>query len=149
MFESTKLPLTSWFLAIHLLTATKTNLAALELARHLGVCYRTAWRLKHKVMPAMTEREKSRKLQDCVQLDDAHLGGEHNGGKPGRGSDNKQAFLIAVETDQANAHPRFAVIQPLKSFDNASLKDWITRRLAPQTDAASAYASSCRDLHVR
>ena len=134
LFESTKLPLTSWFLAIHLLTATKTNLAALELARHLGVCYRTAWRLKHKVMQAMTERENSRKLKGFVQLDDAYLGGERNGGKPGRGSENKQAFLIAVETDQAHAHPMFAVIEPVKSFDNTSLKDWIERRLAPQTD---------------
>lgn len=38
LFEATKLPLRTWFLAIHLLTATKTNMAALELKRHLGVC---------------------------------------------------------------------------------------------------------------
>jgi len=36
VFEATKLPLTTWFLAIHLLTSTKTNMAALELKRHLG-----------------------------------------------------------------------------------------------------------------
>jgi len=36
MFEGTKLPLRTWLLALHLLTATKTNLAALELMRHLG-----------------------------------------------------------------------------------------------------------------
>ncbi len=40
---------------------SKTNVAALELTRHLGVCYRTAWRLKHKLMQAMCEREASRK----------------------------------------------------------------------------------------
>ena len=52
MFENTKLPLTAWFLAMHLLTATKTNLSALELKRHLGVNYKAAWRLKHKIMQA-------------------------------------------------------------------------------------------------
>ena len=36
LFEATKLPLTTWFLALHLLTASKTNVAALELKRHLG-----------------------------------------------------------------------------------------------------------------
>ena len=42
MFAATKLPLRRWALALHLLTATKTNLAALELMRHLGVNYKTA-----------------------------------------------------------------------------------------------------------
>jgi ribosomal protein L37AE/L43A len=58
LFEATKLPLTTWFLAIHMLTSTKSNMAALELKRHLGVTYRTAWRLKHKVTEAMMQREK-------------------------------------------------------------------------------------------
>jgi len=39
VFEATKLPLRTWLLAIHLLTATKTNMAELELKRHLGVDY--------------------------------------------------------------------------------------------------------------
>lgn len=56
MFAASKLPLTTWFLALHLLTASKTNLLALELMRHLGVCYRTAWTLRHRIMQAMAER---------------------------------------------------------------------------------------------
>lgn len=131
LFEATKLPLATWMLAIHLLTSTKTNLAALELKRHLGVCYRTAWRLKHKVMQAMMEREQSRQLAGFVQIDDAYLGGERNGGKPGRGSENKQAFVIAVATDEDLEHPTFAVIEPVKGFDDQSMIDWGERRLAP------------------
>ena len=45
---------------MHLLTGSKTNLSALELKRHLGVCYDTAWKLKHKIMQVMTEREEPR-----------------------------------------------------------------------------------------
>ncbi len=105
LFASTKLPLRMWMLALYLLTSTKTNLAALELMRHLGVNYKCAWRLKHKVMQAMAEREESRQLKGFVQIADAYLGGERNGGKPGRGSENKQAFLIAVETDDTLEHP--------------------------------------------
>lgn len=133
LFEATKLPLMTWFLAIYLLTSSKTNLSALQLKRHLGVSYRTAWRLKHKVMQAMTERENTRKLKGFVQIDDAYLGGERNGGKAGRGSENKQAFLIAVETESDLEHPSFAVIEPVPSFDNATIIEWSQRRLAPQT----------------
>lgn len=70
-----------------------------------------------------------------VQIDDAYLGGERNGGKPGRGSENKQPFVIAVETDENLEHPRFAVVEPVRAFDNASLKDWVARRLAPEAEA--------------
>lgn len=137
MFEGSKLPLTTWFLAMHLLTGSKTNMAALELKRHLGVCYDTAWKLKHKIMQVMTEREEPRQLTGFVQIDDAYLGGERNGGKPGRGSENKQPFVVAVATDEALEHPTFAVIEPVRSFDNASLTDWGRRRLAPEAEVFS------------
>lgn len=134
LFAGTKLSLCTWMLALHLLTSTKTNMAALELMRHLGVNYKTAWRVKHKIMQAMTEREESRTLQGFVQIDDAYLGGERNGGKPGRGSENKQPFLIAVQTDPTFAAVYTAVIEPVRSFNDTSLKDWIARRLAPECE---------------
>lgn len=137
LFEATKLPLTTWFLALHLLTSTKTNMAALELKRHLGVGYNAAWRIKHKVMQAMTEREESRRLSGFVQIDDAYLGGERNGGKPGRGSENKQAFLIAVETDETFQRPKFAVIEPVPTFSDEAIIDWSERRLMPETEVFS------------
>ena len=137
VFEATKLPLRTWMLAIHLLSSTKTNMAALELMRHLGVNYKAAWRIKHKVMQAMAAREASRQLSGFVQIDDAYLGGERNGGKPGRGSENKQAFLIAVATDQNLDHPTYAVIEPVYSFDDASIKAWQARHWAPDAEVFS------------
>ena len=145
IFEATKLPLRTWLLAIHLLTATKTtngspqgtNMAALELKRHLGVDYKAAWRIKHKVMQAMAAREAPRQLSGFVQIDDAYLGGERNGGKPGRGSENKQAFLIAVQTDANLEHPTHAVIEPVGSFGDDSIRDWRARHLAPDAEVFS------------
>jgi hypothetical protein len=62
IFEASKLPLSRWFLAMHLLTQSKNNVAALELKRHLGVCYKTAWLMKHKLMEVMRLREEPRQL---------------------------------------------------------------------------------------
>jgi ribosomal protein L37AE/L43A len=98
VFDSTKLALTRWFLAMHLLTQAKNNVSALELKRHLGVCYKTAWLLKHKLMEVMRLREDSRQLTGRVENDDAYLGGERSGGKRGRGSQNKVSFIAAVQT---------------------------------------------------
>lgn len=136
LFAHTRLPLTTWFLALYLLTQSKTNVAALELTRHLGVCYRSAWRLKHKLMQAMCEREASRKLGGIVQIDDAYLGGERNGGKAGRGSENKRPFVVAVATD-AKGHPGMAVIEPVSGFTTAALTDWFRARLEEDAEVYS------------
>lgn len=136
VFDNTKLPLTTWLLALYLLSQSKTNLAALELMRHLGVCYRTAWRIKHKLMQAMSERDAGRRLGGLVQVDDAYLGGERNGGKAGRGSENKRPFVIGVSTDEAG-HPQHAVIDPVPGFTKTALADWAKRRLHPGTDVYS------------
>lgn len=100
IFESSKLALPKWFLAMHLLTQAKNNVSALELKRHLGVSYPTAWLMKHKIMEVMLQREDSRQLSGRVVIDDAYLGGEHHGGKSGRGSPNKVAFVAAVQTTE-------------------------------------------------
>jgi transposase-like protein len=100
IFASSKLPLTTWFLAIHLLTQAKTGLSAMALRRHLGVSYNTAWSVKHKLMPVMKERDDKKPLSGTVQLDDAYWGGEHRGGKRGRGSPNKTPFVAAVSVDE-------------------------------------------------
>jgi hypothetical protein len=51
-----KLPLTTWFLAIYLVTQSKNDISALELSRQLGATYDTAWIVKQKLMTAMGER---------------------------------------------------------------------------------------------
>ena len=73
ILTKTKVPLSKWFLALYLLTQTKTNLAALELMRHLGVAYNTAWQMKHKLMEVMISGETDTKLRGFVQIDDAYL----------------------------------------------------------------------------
>ena len=84
IFTDTKLPLKTWFFALYLLTQSKTNVAGLELTRHLGVCQRTAWRIKHKIMEAMSRQDAARQLRGFVEIDDAYLGGERNDGIRGR-----------------------------------------------------------------
>jgi len=127
IFASSKLPLPKWFLAMHLMTQAKNNVSALELKRHLGVSYPTAWLLKHKIMEVMVQREQSRRLTGRVEIDDAYLGGEVQGGKAGRGSPNKVPFVAAVQTTEAGEavlvclSKRAFTKESIKAFAQASL----------------------------
>ncbi|CAI8740176.1 IS1595 family transposase [Methylocaldum szegediense] len=144
IFESTKLPLTSWFLAMYLLTQAKNNVSALELMRHLGVCYRTAWLVKHKLIQVMAEQEADRQLTGRVEIDDAYLGGERSG-KRGRGSENKVSFVMAVQTTD-DGHPWFVRLDPLP-FTQQAIANWAQRALAPSTYALTDGLSGFRSLH--
>jgi hypothetical protein len=57
-----ELPVTTWFLAMYLLTLQKNAISALELLRQLGVSYPTAWSVKHKLLQAMLERDADANL---------------------------------------------------------------------------------------
>jgi transposase-like protein len=136
IFHASKLPLTKWFQAMYILTQTKNNVSALELKRLLGICYRSAWRLKHKLLEVMAQREASRQLEGRVEVDDAYLGGEHPGGKRGRGSENKVPFIAAVQTDP-EGHPLRVVYSPVKTFNLAEVKAWAAQHLTPSCTVVS------------
>jgi transposase-like protein len=131
IFESTRLPLRLWFLGIYHLTQAKNNVAALELKRLLGVSYKAAWRLKHKLMQVIDEREATRVLGERVEVDDAYLGGVRSG-KAGRGVEDKVPFVIAVETHEEEPRPWYVRLDPLSGFTKKALLQWTQQALAPQ-----------------
>jgi transposase-like protein len=132
IMEHTKLPLTTWFLAIYLICQAKTGLSALALKRQLGVSYPTAWLLHHKISHTMTERDATHRLSGSVQLDDAYLGGERAGGKPGRGSENKVPFVAAVSVDE-EGHPKYLKLTVLSGFTLEAIKQWSLANLSPSS----------------
>jgi hypothetical protein len=127
--EATKLPLTKWFQAFYFVGEAKTGISSLSLMRMMGVSYRTAWLVHNKIMQAMSEREEAYVLRGRVQIDDAYLGGERNGGKTGRGSENKVPIVAAVSLDDAG-HPIHIKVAKVKTFSFAAIADWAQEALA-------------------
>ncbi len=134
IFHQSKTPLTKWFLAIHLLTSAKNDVAALELARQLGVKWDTAWLIKQKLMEVMRQRNETYKLEGVVQIDDAYLGGK-KAGKRGRGAGNKVPFVVAVAT--RDGKPTYIHLRPVVGFTKAALKTYGETSLAPDTRVVS------------
>lgn len=132
LMEHTKLPLTTWFLAIYLLSQAKTGLSALALKRQVGVSYPTAWLLHQRINRAMAAQDSTHRLSGAVQLDDAYLGGERAGGKAGRGSENKVPFVAAVSVDR-KGHPLYAKFNLVSGFTSKAIGKWATASLMPGT----------------
>ena len=116
LFAGTKLALTQWLLAIYLLTQSKNGISAMDLARQVGVCYNSAWLMKHKLMQAMLEREQGRRLEGVIQMDDAYWGGRRRGYKRGRGTRAKTPFVAAVATDPASGKPLTMRMDRVRGF---------------------------------
>jgi transposase-like protein len=136
IFHSSKTPLTTWFQAMFFQTQNKNNISILEFKRLIGVSYRTAWRIKHKLMEVMFEREQSTMLSGRIEIDDAYLGGELPGGKAGRGSENKVPFIAAVQTNK-QGHPLYAAFTTVKSFCKEEVELWAKRSLRPSSIVVS------------
>jgi hypothetical protein len=68
-------------------------------------------------------------LRGRVQIDDACLGGERNGGKAGRGSENKLPIVTAVSLDDVG-HPIHVKLAKVETFSFAAIADWAQEALA-------------------
>jgi transposase-like protein len=130
LMEHTKLALTTWFLAIYLISQAKTGLSALALKRQLGVSYPTAWLLHHKINRAMTLQDSTHRLGGVVQLDDAYLGGERAGGKAGRGSENKVPLVAAISLNH-KGHPMHLKLSLVSGFTSTAIGTWAKASLVP------------------
>lgn len=53
VFERSKVPLTKWWMAAHMMNSNKNGVSAHEIHRALGVTYKTAWFMMHRLREAM------------------------------------------------------------------------------------------------
>lgn len=79
-------------------------------------------------MQVMLSRDKWRRLTGRVEIDDAYLGGEVQGGKAGRGSPNKIPFVAAVQTTESGQPILMCLSQ--RPFTKASIQAFAEQSLA-------------------
>ncbi len=97
--QKTTTPLTSWFYAMYLMTASRNGVSAKELERQLGVSYKCAWRMGHKIRELMDKLGMSEPLSGHVEIDESYVGGKKRGGKRGRGAPGKTVVFGMLERD--------------------------------------------------
>jgi transposase-like protein len=136
IFAATKVPLCTWFRAMYHLTQSKGGISSIELGRRLGVTQTTAWKIKHKIMQVMLERDATKRLSGRIEVDDAYLGGERNGAKRGRGAPGKTPIVAAVETTPLGKPIRLQ-LRRVKGFCRAEITTLAKRNFAPASTVVS------------
>lgn len=93
IFHRSKIPLVKWFFAIYLHSQSKHGVSTQELTRHLGVTYKSAYRLNALIRDLM---KQSGRLFGTVEIDETYVGGAKKG-KRGRGAAGKTPLFGLVE----------------------------------------------------
>ncbi|MEM6270044.1 MAG: IS1595 family transposase [Bacteroidota bacterium] len=96
VMERSTTPLTLWFYAIYEFSTTKNGISAKELQRKLGVTYKTAWRMGHKIRELMNDKEEV-SLSGIIEIDESLIGGKAKGGKRGWGAEKKTCLFGMME----------------------------------------------------
>jgi hypothetical protein len=136
IFGATKVPLCTWFRAMYHLTHSKGGISSIELGHRPGVTQTTAWKIKHNLMQVMMERDATKRLTGRIEIDDAYLGGERNGGKRGRGSPGKTPIVAAVETTP-EGKPIQLKLRRVTGFRRAAIATLAKRNFDPASTVVS------------
>lgn len=100
VFERSKVPLNKWLLCNHLLCASKKGMSAKQIERMLGVTYKTAWFMCHRIREAM-KTEPTGPLggpNTVVEADETYVGGKARN-RAFRKPADKKAVVALVERD--------------------------------------------------
>jgi transposase-like protein len=139
LFHDSHLPLQKWFMAIALMCEGKKGVSASQMKRHLGVSYKTAWYLCHRIRKAMAESdvEPLGGQGQIVEIDEMF-----GGGKKARTRGTGKSFKIKV-FGIAERGGRIH-LQRIPSVKLADIKPVIDANVSPQasqivTDGSTRY----------
>lgn len=126
IFHDSHLSLWKWFLATLLLCEAKKGMSACQVQRTLGMTYKTAWYLCHRIRAAMVEANRKR-LGGVVEMDETYVGGKAHG-KTGRGAANKE---VVIGIRQRQGELRFFHAEDVRS---GTLEKYIRENVSEDVD---------------
>ena len=100
IFHKSPTPLTIWFYAMYLMSATRCGISAKQIQRETGVTYKTAWRIFKQIRSMLDESSDPIGGEGrAVEVDETYYGGrrKRGTGRPMRGDKTKSPVLGMVE----------------------------------------------------
>jgi transposase-like protein len=159
MFHDSHLPLHKWFMAIALIVHAKKGMSAKQMERHLGVNYRTAWYMGHRIRKAMAEpggimvnAVTRPKLSGIVELDETYVGGKQKGKGVYYGKKQKAVVVGLRERggDLRLVHTNDARAVTLKTIMDANVSPNVEQIMTDDSSAAfSALQSTGKHSYTK
>ena len=96
IFEDSKLPISKWLMAFHLLTSSKKGISSLQISRELGITPKSAWFMTHRIREAMRTITPPKPKKGIVEMDETYVGGRPRkfSGKRGRGTEKTPVVAL-------------------------------------------------------
>ena len=136
IFDNTKLALRKWFVAMYLMIESKKGISANQMKRTLGVSYKTAWHLCHRIREAMSEGQLEGLTLFCiVEVDETLVGGK----KRGVGTGNRVGKTWVAGAVQRGGRVKLERIPDIRK---STLHDFIRRTV--RDDAEAIYTDELR-----
>lgn len=150
VFERSKIALNVWLQAVHLMCASKKGISAKQLERMLGVTYKTAWFMCHRIREAMTDTS-GRLLggpgtSGIVEADETYWGNHEQKAKNARGSSHKMMIVSLVERNGDKRSFHVAATTVNSRTLGPILKSQIAATARLMTDEHRAYTVPGRDF---
>lgn len=139
IFEGSHIPLHKWLLAYHLLCASKKGMSAHQLHRMLGVTYKSAWFMAHRIRYTMSQEPLSGKLKGVIEADETYVGGKVKGKGCYAGRQNKAPVVALVERN-GKAHSFHFESVTAKNL-RPVVKEHIEKGASLMTDDSGLYNS--------
>ena len=146
VFERSKIPLNKWILAAHLMASSKKGISAHQLHRTLGVTYKTAWFMEHRLREAMREKfqPKMGGGGSFVEVDETYIG-QHKPRPGKRKSAYDQEKVITLVERDGRARS-FHVNSVNSDTVRKILHEQIAGDSAIMTDEAPIYKNPVKDF---
>lgn len=144
IFEGSHLPLHKWLMAVHLMTASKKGISAHQLHRMLGITYKSAWFMAHRLRYAMTQ-PAMKKLRGDVEVDETYIGAASRSQPRYIGAPKRKPVVLALisRKGQMRAKPiKAATAQELKG----SIRQYVHKDSRIITDQWQAYRGIGKDF---
>lgn len=138
VFERSKIKLNVWLQAVHLMCASKKGISSKQLERMLGVTYKTAWFMSHRIREAMKDNSGSvlGGGGGIVEADETFVGRKRLAEKR-RGPQKKEAVFSLV--DRKGAVRSFHVPDVTAATLKERLKEHVAKDTRLVTDNAGQY----------
>lgn len=147
LFEGSHVPLNKWLMAVSLMCSSKKGISSHQLHRMLGVTYKTAWFMSHRIRYAMQQAAPTEKLTGIVEVDETYVGGKprKKGNNP-RGRGTKKTPVVALV--QRDGTVRSQVINRVTSKNlKRFIADNVDNSAIVMTDDLNAYRAIGREFN--
>lgn len=150
VMERSHIPLTKWLMGFRLMAASKKGISAHQMHRMMGITYKTAWFLNHRIREAMGLKPQTSGpiggKEKIVEADETHVGGKSKNVHRGKPVPKKHLVVAMIERGGEMRAKHVANVKGDKVKD--ALRRNVSRKSMLMTDEHTYYTMLGKEFYA-